>query len=170
MILMSREIVLRRMCAFAAALAAVSTLAGCVRPRIAVPAPGQSVSWLIRVGPQNGRQPIVCDSSTPPPCAIMRGVREQRIEATVAIFLPRARNHTFTGEVLVGFVGADIGAAGHALRVDQMTAPDKNVEVAMIGLVTFVPGTYPIRIRLEETGPDLPMPRPHAIDVMVQVR
>ena len=170
MICMPPEIVLRRACALAAGIAALSAVAGCVRPRVPVPAPGQSVSWLVRVGPQSGEQPIVCDSSTPPPCVIPRGMGERRIEATVAIFLPRALNHTFTGEVLVGFVGTDIGPAGHALRVDQTTAPDKNVEVAVLGLVTFVPGTYPIRIRLEETGPDLPMPRQHAIDVMVQVR
>jgi hypothetical protein len=164
-------IVLRQACAaLAAGLTAISLCAGCVRPRVPLPAPGQSVSWLLRVGPQNGEQPIACDSSTPPPCVIPRGMGEQRIEATVAIFLPRARNHMFTGEVLVGFVGTDIGPAGHALRVDQMTAPDRNVEAAVLGLVTFVPGMYPIRIRLEQTGPDLPMPRHHAIDVMVQVR
>jgi hypothetical protein len=101
---------------------------------------------------------------------IPRGMGEQRIESTVAIFLPRTNNHKFTGEVLVGFVGDDIGPAGHALRVDQDTTPDAGSEAAVVGLVTFKPGMYPIRIRLEETGADLAMPRPHAIDVMVQVR
>ena len=94
---------------------------------------------------------------------------EQRIESTVVIFLPPTPNHTFTGEVLVGFVGADIGPAGHALRVDQTTTPDASYEAAVIGLVTFKPGIYPIQIRLEEAGADLAMPRRHAIDVMVQV-
>jgi hypothetical protein len=42
---------------------------------------------------------------------IPRGMGEQRIQATVAIFLPRTPNHTFTGDVLVGFVGTDIGPA-----------------------------------------------------------
>lgn len=99
----------------------------------------------------------------------MRGMGEQRIESTVVIFLPPTSKHTFTGEVLVGFVGADIGPAGHALRVDQTTTPNASYEAVVIGLVTFKPGTYPIQIRLEETGADLAMPRHHAIDVMVQV-
>jgi hypothetical protein len=100
----------------------------------------------------------------------MRGMGEQRIEATLTVFLPRTTNHEFTGEVLVGFIGADIGPAAHALRVDQSTTPEAGSEAALIGLVTFKPGTYPIQIRLEETGADLAMPRRHAIDVMVEVR
>jgi hypothetical protein len=100
----------------------------------------------------------------------MRGIGEQRIEATLGVFLPRTPNHTFMGEVLVGFVGEDIGPAGHALRVDQGTTPGAGSEAALVGLVTFKPGPYPIRIRLEETGADLDMPRHHAIDVMVQVK
>jgi hypothetical protein len=167
---MPSEILLHRACAALAAVIAAVSVCGCVRPGVRVPAPGQSVAWLLRVGPQSGEQPIVCDSGTPPPCAIMRGMGERRIEATVAIFLPPAPSHKFTGEVLVGFVGTDIGPAGHALRVDEATAPDKNVEVAVLGLVTFAPGAYPITIRLEETGPDLATARQHAIDVMVQVR
>jgi hypothetical protein len=95
---------------------------------------------------------------------------EQRIESTLVIFLPGTPNHTFTGEALVGFVGADIGPAGHALRINQSTTPSESYEAAVIGLVTFKPGTYPIQIRLEETGADLDMPRHHAIDVMVQVK
>jgi hypothetical protein len=100
----------------------------------------------------------------------MRGMGEQRIQSTVAVFLPGTTNHKFTGEVLVGFVGTDIGPAGHALRVDHTTTPGASYEAAVIGLVTFKPGTYPIQIRLEETGADLDMPRHHAIDVMVQVK
>jgi len=99
----------------------------------------------------------------------MRGMGEQRIESTLVIFLPPTPNHTFTGEALVGFVGDDIGPAGHALRVDQTTTPDATYEAAVIGLVTFKPGTYPIQIRLEEAGADLNTTRRHAIDVMVQV-
>jgi len=156
--------------ALAVGVVAVSGVAGCVQPRVPTPAPGQSISWLLRVGPQRGSSPLVCASNIPPPCAIMRGMGEQRIESTVVIFLPPTPNHTFTGEVLVGFVGADIGPAGHALRVDQTTTPDASYEAAVIGLVTFKPGTYPIQIRLEETGADLAMPRHHVIDVMVQVR
>jgi hypothetical protein len=170
MTFMSRGMALRLSEALAVGIAAVCALVSCVQPRVPIPAPGQSIAWLLRVGPQRGSPPIVCASNTPPPCAIMRGMGEQRIEATVVIFLPPTPNHKFTGEVLVGFVGADIGPAGHALRVDQGTTPDAGSEAAVIGLVTFKPGTYPIQIRLEETGADLSMPRRHAIDVMVQVR
>jgi len=156
--------------ALIAGIVTVCALASCVQPRVPTPAPGQSISWLLRVGPQRGSPPIVCASNMPSPCAIMRGVGEQRIESTLVIFLPPTPNHTFTGEALVGFVGADIGPAGHALRVDQTTTPEASYEAAVIGLVTFKPGTYPIQIRLEEAGADLNMPRRHAIDVMVQVR
>ena len=166
---MSRGIALRVSGPLVAGIAAVCAFSSCVRPRVPVPSPGQSVSWLLRVGPQRDGQPIVCASDRPPPCVIMRGMGEQRIEATVAIFMPGTPNHTFTGEVLVGFVGTDIGPAGHALRVDQRTTPGGSYEAAVVGLVTFKPGTYPIQIRLEETGADLDMPRHHEIDVMVQV-
>jgi len=101
---------------------------------------------------------------------ITRGMGEQRIEATLVVFLPPTPNHRFTGEALVGFIGADIGPAAHALRIDQTTTPSATYEAAVIALVTFKPGTYPIRIRLEETGADLEVPRRHAIDVMVEVR
>jgi len=161
---------LRVLWKLAACLAAASTLVGCIRPRVPAPTPGQSVSWLLRVGPQRGNPPIVCASDRPAPCVIMRGMGEQRIEATLTVFLLRTANHKFTGEVLVGFIGADIGPAAHALRVDQSTTPEAGSEAALIGLVTFKPGTYPIQIRLEETAADLAMPRRHAIDVMVEVR
>jgi hypothetical protein len=170
MTFMSRGIAVRLAAALPVGIVAVYALASCIQPRVPTPAPGQSISWLLRVGPQRGSQPIVCASNMPPPCSIMRGVGEQRIESTLVIFLPPTPNHTFTGEVLVGFVGDDIGPAGHALRVDQTTTPDATYEAAVIGLVTFKPGTYPIQIRLEEAGADLSMPRRHAIDVMVQVR
>ena len=167
---MSRGMALRLAEAIAVGIAAICAAVSCVQPRVPTPAPGQSIAWLLRVGPQRGSPPIVCVSNIPPPCVIMRGVDEQRIEATVVIFLPPTPNHTFTGQVLVGFVGADIGPAGHALRVDQTTTPKASYEAAVIGLVTFKPGTYPIQIRLDETGANLAMPRQHAIDVMVQVR
>lgn len=166
---MLRGMAVRLAEALAVSIVAICAFASCVQPRVPAPAPGQSVSWLLRVGPQRGSQPIVCASNMPSPCAIMRGVGEQRIESTLVIFLPPTPNHTFTGDALVGFVGADIGPAGHALRVDQTTTPDASYEAAVIGLVTFKPGAYPIQIRLEETGADLAMPRRHAIDVMVQV-
>jgi len=101
---------------------------------------------------------------------ITRGVGGQRIEALTTMVLPGTANHKFTGEVLVGFVGDDLGPAAHALRVDQSTTPGTSAEVTAIGLVTLKPGTYPIQIRLEETGSDFGTPRQHAIDVMVQVR
>ena len=167
---MSKGPALRGFGALTGGLAAVCALGGCVQPRVPLPTPGQSVSWLLRVGPQRGNPPIVCASDRPPPCVSMRGMGEQRIEATLVIFLPRTSNHTFTGEVLVGFIGADIGPAAHALRVDQNTTPEAGSEAALIGLVTFKPGTYPIQIRLEETGADLTTPRRHAIDLMVEVR
>ena len=168
---MSRGMAWRPAGAIAVGIAAICAVVSCVQPRVPTPAPGESIAWLLRVGPQrDGNPPIVCASNIPPPCVIMRGVGEQRIESTVVIFLPPTPNHTFTGQVLVGFVGADIGPAGHALRVDQTTTPDASYEAAVVGLVTFKPGTYPIEIRLDQTGADLAMPRHHAIDVMVQVR
>ena len=154
--------------ALAAGVAAVAALAGCSRS--SEPAGNQAVSWTLKVGPQGGDQPIVCASDRQPPCVITRGVAGQRIEAQTAIALPGTANHRFTGEVLVGFVGDDLGPAAHALRVDQTTTSGTGVDVIAIGLVTFKPGMYQIQIRLEETGGDLPMPRQHTIDVMVQVR
>lgn len=152
----------------AAGVAVVVALAGC--SSTFGPGAGRPLAWTLKVGPQGGNQPVVCASDQEPPCVIMRGVAGQRIEAQTAITLPGTANHRFTGEVLVGFVGDDLGPAAHALRVDQTTTAGTSIDVIAIGLVTFKPGMYQIQIRLEETGGDLPMPRQHTIDVMVEVR
>ena len=152
--------------ALAVGVAGLSALVACSRPQL----PAEPLRWRLQVGPQRGDQPVVCASDTQAPCAIPRGTGEQRIQATMTVVLPGTANHRFTGEVLMGFVGDDIGPAAHALLVDQPTAPGTAADVTAIGLVTFKPGSYPIRVRLEETGADLTPPRQHTIDVMVQVR
>jgi len=158
---------LRRRPVLIAWVAAVAMIAGC---SASAPSVSQAPSWTLKVGPQGQNQPVVCAADRDAPCAISRGVGGQRIEAQTTVVLPGTANHRFTGELFVGFVGDDVGPAAHALRVDESTAPGASRDVTGVGLVTLKPGSYPIRVRLEETGSDLPAPRQHAIDIMVAVR
>ena len=114
--------------ALIAVIVAVCALASCVQPRVPTPAAGQSISWLLRVGPQRGSQPTVCASSMPSPCAIMRGVGERLSEPVKLPALPALLVNPLVPLATRDVFGRFAGARGGSLADDVPTEFDRLID------------------------------------------
>jgi len=143
---------------------------GCAgRTHIAAPASGESVSWFLRAGPHDHSQPIVCASDKASPCVVnLSTADKQAVEATLVIALPPGSEHAFKGQAVLGFIGGT-DAAGYTMQIDRGADPKVAVLASTTGVVMRA-GRFPMRITLEETGPDLQTPRHHDINVTVVVQ
>jgi hypothetical protein len=138
------------------------------RTHIAEPAQGQTISWLLRAGPQEGSQPIVCASDMPAPCVITVDTNDEKpIEATVEIALPRSKGHTFKGQAALGFIGSQ-GDKGYTKQINLRTEKDPALS-STTGIVRRA-GRFPMMIALDETGADLEKALHHNIEVTVTVQ
>ena len=135
------------------------------RTHIAKPAEGQSVSWFLRIGPQEGAQPIVCASDKPVPCVIDgTSDNDKPIEATAVVALPPTNGHKFKGKAVLGFIGND----GYTKEINTGTEKD-SILTSTTGIVRRT-GRFPLLIALDETGADLQNPVHHNIEVTVTVQ
>ena len=161
-----RAVGIRR--AVAAATIGLIATACAGRTHIAEPAAGQTISWSLRVGPQEGSQPLVCASDVPAPCVITLDTNDETpIEATVEVVLPRSNGHTFKGQAALGFIGSQ-GDKGYTKEINLRTEKDPALS-STTGIVRRV-GRFPMMIALDETGADLEKALHHNIEVTVTVQ
>jgi hypothetical protein len=130
---------------------------------------GEPVSWSIsKADSPQGSTETVCEAGEPEPCVLERSTPERPSYARASLHLWGPSPTTFRGSVLIGFLH-DPDPRKYKSEVD-LTSKGQDVNQHTFSRVTSVPGSYSVRIHLEETIPGLPQPRVHDLTVPVSVK
>src|SRR5688572_10795426 len=145
-----------------AAVVAAAMLLAC-GPVGKVHSGGAPVSWSIsRSDSPTGRSTIVCEGVEPRPCVLERST-ENPSYATFVLHVWGPAPTKYTGELFIGYLHDP--DPRHYKSTVELISNGQDVHHRVFSRATTVPGDYEVRIRLEETGPHLKMPRLHHLTI-----
>ncbi len=152
------------------AIACLAPSLGCAARSIP-PDPGPAgeprASWIVRMGPSDGRTRVVCRSNVSTPCAIQMTTDTREMSVGVSVYLYAAgEKTTYKGWFSTSFVSDD----GHEFLVDYQIEPAAQpTALAVYGPVVSAPGTYEFRMALAAEVPGRADPYKFEFAVPVQV-
>jgi len=125
-------------------------LASCVR-RIPEPAATPDIpriSWVLRAGPEFGREPIVCQSDPRTECVVPPTSDTRKSFATLTVYMHSVGTSTaYRGSIEVTFFATASGVYGTPVDLN-IQARQPPVATTLSGLITQTPGPYVIAIAL----------------------
>lgn len=130
---------------------------------------GVPVSWSLgTTDSPTGRATLVCEFGQPQPCVLDRSTPERPKFASFALHLYGPAPTKFTGSLVIGYVD-DPNPTRYKSSVD-LTSEGREIHQRIFSKIATVPGSYNVRIVLQESRDDLPQSRTHELTVPVIVR